>query len=193
MGNNFAENLVRKRVDELVQVWGDATKYACKCPNSSKYNLSCCTTYQSASQSPEPCACLDRDTISTDCCENSNNFLPDSLTILFDEIKAEDVVKSIIDEIDPYLKRIFTEEDNLAFTRHNSRKAVEEWNWTASAKAESATKISGLYEATQPVMKYDASEVGYPFKRGSTLWQTCNGLVRQVCFSFCAVFLSTNF
>lgn len=29
-------------------------------------------------------------------------------------------------------------------------------------------------------MAYDASEVGYPFKNGRTLWETCNGLLRQV-------------
>lgn len=87
-----------------VQVWGDSSKYACKCPPSSPvaYNLSCCTTYTSANQSPEPCTCLDGETASNACCENGNNFLPDSLTVLFDEIKADDVVRSII-QVQPVL------------------------------------------------------------------------------------------
>ena len=186
-GNTFAERLVRQRIAELMQAWGGnyTSKYACKCADDARrgYDLDCCTVYKSASQSPEPCACLDGETTSIACCENGNNFLPDSLTVLFDEIKAEDVVRSIIEEIDPYLKRIFTEENNLAFTKHNSKDFVRSWNWTATGKAESATKVSGLYEATEPVMKYDASEVGYPFKRARTLWQTCNGLVRQVLFT----------
>lgn len=171
---------MRQRIADLMLAWGDVSKYACKCPSGPgpKNSLDCCTTY--AGMTNHQCTCLDGETTSKDCCENNNNFLPDSLTLLFDEIKGEDIVKSIMEEIDPYLKRIFTEEGNLAFTKHNSREVINSWNWTASGTAESATKVSGLFEATQPVMKFDATEVGYPFKRASTLWHTCNGLVRQV-------------
>lgn len=179
-GNTFAESLVRKRIGELMQVWDDLSRYACRCGNTTRYDLSCCAAYKDASESKEPCWCLDGETQAWECCENSNNFFPDALTVLFDEIKAEDVVRSIIEEIDPYLKRIFTEPENLAFIKHNGKATVRGWNWTDSGKAESATKVSGLYDATEPVMTYDASEVGYPFKRGRTLWHTCNGLVRQV-------------
>jgi len=173
-GNTFAESLVRERIAQLMDAWGDVAKYACKCPSGGGYDLDCCKAYRNASDATQPCWCLDGETSSVGCCEDNNNFLPDALTVLFDEIKAEDIVRTIIEEIDPYLKRIFTEDENLAFTKYNQRAVLNSWNWTSTGKAEAATKVSGLYDATEPVMKYDATEVGYPFKRARTLWHTCN-------------------
>ena len=45
---------------------------------------------------------------------------------------------------------------------------------------ESATKASGLYSTQDPIMYYNASEAGYPFRRNATLWEMCAGLVGQV-------------
>lgn len=98
-GNSRTEVLIRQRIAELMQVWGGdyRTKYPCRCAGTtSKHDLSCCSVISSSS-SREPCWCLDGETSSVDCCENANNFLPDTLTKLFDEIQAENVVRSIIE------------------------------------------------------------------------------------------------
>ena len=176
----MAEDLVRARIQKLIDVWSDMSKYACECPhNKGIHRLGCCTLNTDPTNVPkEPCPCLDGENYDVECC--SNNFLPSHLQELFDEISPEEVVGRIVAEIDPYLQRIFTEPQNLAFKKYNSNWG--EWNWTDTSFAESATMVSGLFMSTEPIMKYDMSEVGYPFRMERTMWHTCNGLLRQASF-----------
>jgi hypothetical protein len=167
--------------------WGDSKKYACDCPVSYlpvTNSLECCGLASDPS-SIQKCLCADGETLSTKCC--NNQFLPKVLDVLFDEIPAEDVVKKIVDEIDPFLHRIFTEPGNDAFTLHNNKDKVKRWNWEDAGFAESATKVSGMYESTQPIMNYNESEVGYPFKGGKSMWQVCL-ILGFFCFWFCFCF-----
>lgn len=167
-------------------VWNDTSKYACLCPNGTAHSLDCCTSYIEQEGSLPygmSCPCLDGKTESPACCDN--NFWPASLNVSFDLIPAEDVVRQIVQLIDPYLKQVFTEPENLAFQKYNNPDKVKAWDWRATGMGQSATQVSGLYDSTQPVMYYNASEVGQPFKNGKTLWQTCEGLVRQVSLLFC--------
>ena len=183
-GNGLAAQLVRDRIGKLMVAWSNQSKYACQCPHDkTQHRLECCTTFDSSQDNNnEPCFCLDGETESVDCCENNNNFLSETLQELFDEIPAQDVVKKIIDQIDPYLHKIFTEPGNMAFKKYNNPEKLKTWNWTQASMAESATKVSGLFSSTDPIMAYDASEVGYPFKNARTLWHTCDGMLRQVTF-----------
>ena len=179
-GNSLAESLVRERIQLLMKAWSDQSKYACQCPyDKTQHRLECCTTTTIAATTTEPCMCLDGETESIECCENNNNFLSKTLQELFDEIPAQDVVKKIIDQIDPYLHKIFTEPGNMAFKKYNNAEKLRAWNWTSVGMAESATKVSGLFSSTDPIMTYNDSEVGYPFKFERTLWHTCDGLLRQ--------------
>lgn len=182
-GNSKTEELIREQVAKLIVAWGDSKKYACDCPVSYlpvTNSLECCGLASDPS-SVQKCLCADGETLSTKCC--NNRFLPKVLDVLFDEIPAEDVVKKIVDEIDPFLHKIFTEPGNDAFTLHNNKAKVKRWNWKDAGFAESAIKVSGMYESTQPIMNYNESEVGYPFKGGKSMWQMCDGLLRQVIFT----------
>ena len=127
----------------------------------------------------EPCTCLDGEE-SFACCENGNNFLPPALTVLFDEIPADEITSTIADLIEPYLKRIMTMPGNQAFKKHNDPKKVEKWDWIAQGMGESAVKASGLYSTRDPIMHYNASEAGFPFRQDATIWDMCAGLVGQV-------------
>jgi len=185
--NRLAESLVRERIEKLMAAWSDQSKYACQCTDDrTQFKLECCKTINSAADNGgQRCTCLDGETESVDCCENNNNFLSPALQELFDEIPAADVVKKIVDQIDPYLKKIFTEPGNTAFKRYNDPQKMKAWNWTAAGMAESATKVSGLFSSTDPIMSYNDTEVGFPFKFERTLWQTCEGMLRQASFIIC--------
>lgn len=177
---NLAEQLVRERIEKLIVAWSDQSKYACRCTENGVHSLACCKTINStADNGGNKCMCLDGYTESVECCENNNNFLSPALKELFDEIPAEDVVAKIISQIDPYLHKIFTEPGNQAFKKHNDKKKLESWNWTSAGMAEPATKVSGLFSSTEPIMSYNHTEVGFPFKMGKTMWQTCEGMLRQ--------------
>lgn len=182
-GNSVAEQLVRERIRQLKAVWNDTANYPCECAGGKTRSLSCCRTYDDASQSAEPCSCLDGETSSVACCENGNNFIPEGTIggVLFDEIPAEDVIAAIMAKVAPYLKSIMVEPGkNEAFTKYNDPEKVKRWDWISSGMGESATKASGLYSTLDPIMFYNASEAGFPFRNGRTLWETCAGLVSQV-------------
>jgi hypothetical protein len=177
-GNSLTEELIREQIQKLVAVWNTTAKYPCKC-NQTHHLLECCRSF-SVSEIAEKqltCPCVDGINFSPSCCVN--NFYPDSLNVLFDEIPAEDVVKKIVSQIDPYLRKIFTQARNPAFRKYNNPSRLKRWDWASSGLAESATKTSGLFHSTEPIMSYNASEVGYPFRGRKTLWQTCEGLLRQ--------------
>jgi hypothetical protein len=193
-GNSLAEQLVRQRIAMLKAVWNDTANYACDCPAAAggasgppRRNLSCCRSFEGdpGFRATEPCTCLDGETESVACCEYGNNFMPDSLGgVLFDEVPAEDVVASIMGRIPLYLQRIMTDPGKVeAFTKYNDKAKVQRWDWASSGMGETATKASGLFATTQPIMFYNASEAGFPFRKGETLWETCAGLVSQVCGS----------
>jgi hypothetical protein len=183
---NLAEQLVRDRIKKLIAAWSDVSKFSCRCPdNGNVHSLDCCKTISSAADNGgQKCFCLDGYTESIECCENNNNFNPPALQELFDEIPAEDVVAKIIDQIDPFLRKIFTEPGNYAFKSRNNKDTLPTWNWARSGVAESATKVSGLFSSTDPIMSYNETEVGYPFKDEKTIWQTCEGMLRQASFLF---------
>lgn len=184
----MAEKLVRERIRLLKEAWKDPANYACECPPGSqqkaygRYNLACCRSFEDEPgfNATEPCTCLDGETEALACCVN--NFMPESLGgVLFDEVPAEDVVAEIMRRIPPYITRIMTTaEGNIAFKRYNDKEKVSRWNWIEAGVAESAVKASGLFSTTDPIMRYDASEAGYPFRKGVTLWQMCAGLLGQV-------------
>lgn len=101
---------------------------------------------------------------------------------LFVKVPAEDVVASIMKRIPPYIEKIMTtKEGNKAFTRYNDPDKVAKWNWVNAGLAESATQASGLFSTQDPIIQYDATEAGYPFRQDTTLWQMCAGLLGQVC------------
>jgi hypothetical protein len=186
-GSSLAEQLVRERIALLKAAWNDTHYYACDCDTPALVkthgtnSLACCRSYEDDSSftATEPCTCLDGETSSTACC--ANNFMPDRLGgVLFDEIPAEDVVGKIMELIDPYIKKILTEPGNNAFTKYNDPEKVAKWNWVSSGMGESATKASGLYSTLDPIMFYNASEAGYPFRANTTIWEMCSGLVGQV-------------
>jgi hypothetical protein len=185
-GNTLTESLVRKRIAMLKEAWKDPSKYMCEC-KSGTHSLSCCKTFEDAN-SAEVCTCLDGETESTACCDN--NFLPRQLTVLFDEIPADEIVAEIVKKIEPYMRKVITTPGNEAFTKYNDPNKVAKWDWIAQGLGESAAKASGLYSSTESIMFYNASEAGYLFKKGATIWQTCAGLVSQVIYhsrpySFC--------
>lgn len=112
-GNSLTEQLVREQIEKLIVVWNDTSKYACQClDGSGRHDLECCKSFAETAAStsttvPVSCPCLDGESRAPECCDNT--FFPSSLDVLFDEIPAEDVVSKIIQQIDPYLKNIFTE------------------------------------------------------------------------------------
>ena len=192
-GNSLTEELIREQIAKLMAAWNQTDKYACLCPNNrTEHKLECCVSYVESKTYPADteCPCLDGETRAAACCDN--NFLPASLDVLFDEIPAEDVVRKITEQIDPFLKQIFTEPGNQAFKKYNDPEKVNRWNWKDAGQAQSATQTSGLYSSTEPIMFYNASEVGYPFKNSKTMWETCEGLVRQVCQHHSFFFLSSQ-
>jgi hypothetical protein len=184
-GNSLTEDLIREQIRKLIEAWNNTAAYACDCPKSYlpvKNSLECCNIVTLDDlDSNELCLCADGETKSIRCCQNQ--FLPRSLDVLFDEIPAEDVVRKIVDQIDPFLQRIFTEPGNEAFTLWNNKLRVKKWNWTDAGLDGPATKVSGLYDSNTPIMYYNGSEAGYPFKGGRTIWQMCEGLLRQVIFT----------
>ena len=88
----------------------------------------------------------------------------------------------IVKKIEPYMRKVITKPGNEAFTKYNDPNKVAKWDWIAQGLGESAAKASGLYSSTESIMFYNASEAGYPFKKGATIWQTCAGLVSQVIY-----------
>lgn len=101
--------------------------------------------------------------------------------MLFDEINASEITGEIARRIPPYVNKIMTtSEGNLAFTKYNDPKKVAKWDWIAQGMGEAAVKASGLYSSREPIMYYNASEAGYPFRKGTTIWEMCAGLVSQV-------------
>lgn len=184
-GNTLTEDLVRKRIALLKEAWKDVGKYPCMCRGAQmialygNHSLLCCKT-NDATPSQDACTCLDGETQSPACCANGNNFLPESLDVLFDEVPADEVVDAVINLINPYMRRIMTEKNNLAFKKYNDPKKVEKWDWVAQGLGELAAKASGLYSTVDPIMYYNASEAGFPFRREATVWETCAGLVSQV-------------
>jgi len=187
-GNTLAESLVRKRIQMLKAVWNDTRNFPCECSTPSEikmhgtHNLTCCKVYEEAYTGTDQCTCLDGESTSVACCANSNNFMPDTIGgVLFDEVRSDDVVSAIIQKIEPYIASIMSDPDkNKAFKKYNSADKVAEWDWVSSGMGESATKASGLYSTQDPIMFYNASEAGYPFRKDTTLWETCTGLVSQV-------------
>ncbi len=146
------------------------------------YNLTCCKVYPSDYAGSEPCTCLDGESISTACCANGNNFMPDTIGgVLFDEVPSDDVVSAIISKIEPFIASIMSDADkHKAFKKYNSADKVAQWDWVSNGMGESATKASGLYSTQDPIMFYNATEAGYPFRKDTTLWEMCTGLVSQV-------------
>jgi hypothetical protein len=193
-GNNLAESLVRKRIAFLKEAWSNASTYACDCKGDlarvhGNHSLTCCRSYDDEAPAtggytdPEPCTCLDGESSSVACCYN--NFMPSSLGgVLFDEVTADEVVAEITGRIDPYLKEIFTKAGNSAFKKYNDPDKVGKWDWVAQGKGALATEASGLYSTQAPIMAYNASEAGYPFRKEATIWEMCAGLVSQVRMSW---------
>ena len=186
VGNSLTEKLVRERIQMLKQAWKDPKKYECECKSAQSIriyganSLMCCMSFDEAGiDATEPCTCLDGETTSTACCDN--NFLPNGLGVLFDEIPADEVVNAVISKIEPYMKRVMTEPQNLAFKKYNRPETMTKWDWVAQGMAASAVKASGLYSTRHAIMYYNASEAGYPFKQEATVWEMCAGLVSQVC------------
>ena len=187
-GNSLTESLVRKRIQLLKGVWNNTKNFPCKCSTAGEkrthgaYSLACCKVFDEGYSSSEPCTCLDGFSTSFACCTNGNNFMPDTIGgVLFDEVPPDDVVAAIIEKIEPYIAGIMTDKDkHRAFKEYNNKGKVARWDWSATGMGESATKASGLYSTQEPIMFYNASEAGYPFKRDSTVWEMCAGLVGQV-------------
>lgn len=168
-------------------------RYECECKTASAIatygtnNLLCCMSFEDAGYvSEEPCTCLDGETESIACCENGNNFLPPALTELFDQISASEITGAIVNLIAPYMKNVVTEDGGTAFKKYNDKSKVAKWDWVAQGMGESAVKASGLYSTRDPIMYYNASEAGYPFRQQASIWDMCAGLVSQV--SSCVYF-----
>lgn len=186
----MTEGLVRARIRLLKAAWNDTSKYACNCATPSEIrlhganSLACCKSFEDdpTFTATDPCTCLDGEGPgSVACCEYGNNFLPSSIAgVLFDEVPAEDVEAAIMQKLEPYIQKIMAEPGNNAFTKYNDPEKVKKWNWINSGTADSATKSSGLFSSGDPVMYYNASEAGFPFRGNRTLWETCAGLVGQV-------------
>ena len=194
-GNTITEGLVCKMIVRLKEAWKDVSVYPCKCKSQQEIalyganSLLCCKTLDASSG--EKCTCLDGETSSTACCENGNNFLPESVQVWFDEITADEVVGAIIEKIPGYVKRIMTEKGNVAFKKYNDQAKVAQWNWIDQGMGESAVKESGLFSSVDPIMYYNASEAGFPFRKDVTMWEMCAGMVSQVCF-FVVIFIQFN-
>lgn len=200
-GNTLAEQLVRDRIRLLKEAWKDTAQYACECVTQGdiglygRHNLLCCKTFEDAASAAgeQTCTCLDGETVSAACCENGNNFLPRPLQVLFDEIPAEEVVNAVVEKIPGYVKKIMTTRGgNRAFTKYNDPDKVKRWDWVAQGLGEVATKGSGLYSTSDPVMAYNASEAGFPFRKDRTIWEMCAGLVGQVSFFILFHLVSTR-
>ncbi len=193
-GSSLAEKLVRERIRQLKAAWSDERRYACECATDNlkrlygNHSLLCCRVNDASLPSDAQCTCLDGETVSAACCAGGNNFLPRSLQVLFDEIPAEEVVNSVIEKIEPFIQKIMsTREGNVAFRKYNDKAKVAKWNWVDQGLGEVATKGSWLYSTSDPIMAYNASEAGYPFKKDQTIWEMCAGLVGQV-RSICCFF-----
>jgi hypothetical protein len=176
-GNSDVINLIRAQVKRLEDAWSDSSKYSCTCTDGTS-DFDCCTTFKVGSTSDDNKECVGN--VENVLC--TNNFLPVSLTVEFDEISASDVIESVMRKIPDYAKSIFTDVTADAFKAWNDEQVHESWNWDTSGVSEIASS-DNMYTSYSPLMNYSSGDVGYPFKGGKSIWHMCTGLISQVMFT----------
>jgi hypothetical protein len=156
-GNSLTEELVQKQIKKLMDAWSDPSKYACRCTDGTN-SLTCCT------------------------CEDDTCIIPDNLDVPYDLIESEDVLEHIVKRIPPYWEKVFAKKDNEAFLKWANSDAKESYRWENNPVHTAAAVNEHVYAWDRPVMFYNGSEIGSPF-RNTTLWETCTGLLSQVLFT----------
>lgn len=180
-GNTHAEELIRERIKELREVWSDEGNYRCLCADGTRHSLGCCSM-RPTKAADDPSICVgenfyENTNASGSSC--SNNFVPDNLSLSFDEISGDDVIRKIISRIPGFLKGIFTDNSAKAFKRYNDPKVPESWVWEKTSMGELA-RSEGIYASYAPIVNYSSGEVGSPFRNERSIWYMCAGLVSQV-------------
>ena len=85
-------------------------------------------------------------------------------------------------QVKPYMENVFTENKAFEHTSSGDMVGVAKWDWS-SLGLSAIARQSGIFDTTQPIIKYSYDEVGYPFKNGQTIWDMCTNLVSQVMFT----------
>lgn len=178
---NTVKAAVVALVDKLKKAWiSDLDSYMCQCKDTGRNHPSCCVLDKLCDPSTTKCPCEDGSEPSYACCDvqcTESTFLPSKFQIIFDKIKGKDLVSTLFDQATAYLnKTIWTE--NKPWLLYDMG-ATEAYNWTQQ-NLQSAVD-DAAFDTTQPIVQYDVSELGYPYK--TTTWEHCHGLLQQVIFT----------
>jgi hypothetical protein len=179
--SNIVAQAVKDMIEKLKQAWvnTDINNYMCECSDGTN-SADCCTLGQDCDPESKKCPCLDGSPASFACCEDScenSSFLPERFKINFAKIKGPQLVQTLFDQASDYLSStIWTDKSPwLMYDVGN----MDEYNWTKNNLQEAVD--NALFDTTIPVVKYDITEVGYPFK--ATFWDYCHGLYEQIYFT----------
>jgi len=181
---NANRNIVQVAVQNLVakskDAWlGDLSSFMCRCP-SGEVDVSCCKLDPTCDASTKTCPCLDGSAPSFACCETScveSTFLPERFQVTFDTVKGSDMVSTLFQQVDEYLATTVWK-DNTPWLMYDIGGA-ESYNWTAQNLQTPLEE--GAFDTTIPIMNYDKSEYGYPYR--TTTYEMCMGLLQQIIFT----------
>lgn len=191
--NQLVQKLVRQQVKRLRDAWSNPSNFLCECTGKAAgtRGFSCCKMYDPSSPDNDmhSCLCADGTTYDDQCC--TNNFLPSTLDIDYDNIPSADILEAIVSKMAPYLRdQVLSSSRGAksggALREYTSPAELQSWNWehhNDGAKAVDTTSSDGLYASHRPILKYDATESASPFKDDKTIWDMCTGLVSQVIFT----------
>jgi hypothetical protein len=145
-GGSLTEKLIREQIDKLKTAWGrNINQFACQ--------------GSSGTSDFENCNVSDPQT-----------FVPPGLNISFDAIAGSDVLKTITEQIWPYIQEAFAGANNNSEFKfyHRNLAEVNSWNWNRAGLGYIA-RDDGLYDSQRPIVNYSAEESGYPFARDTSI------------------------
>jgi len=171
---------VKVLVSQLQQAWlTSVSNYACQCANGT-HSLDCCTLDPSCDPSVFTCACSDGSAASYACCDTecqAGTLLPSRFNVPFASVPGGQAMAGLLDDAGRYLSSDVWTNNNPWLLWDTGGQAA--YNWTVTGPQ--AALDDGMYDTTQPVKAYDATEIGYPFR--STVWAQCHGLLHQIHFT----------
>lgn len=176
-GNSLTEELVRTRIAQLIDVWSNPSNYGCDCPSGTQpaTSLQCCTVATAT---------------------KPDNYLPKNLgSVGFDLLESNVVSEAVMNLIGPFFDSVYSTVDNSAFMYHRSPSFAHEpstWKWGLDASNARRAVRDGLFGSGRDIVKYDQSEIGWPFAEGKTIWEQCAGLVSQSMFTLPMTLVELN-
>jgi hypothetical protein len=159
-GASLTEKLIREQIEKLKTVWDvDVGQFACQDIHGISDFKNCDI-------------------------DKPETLVPLGLDVSFDAISGSDVLKTITQQIWPYIQGALAGANNNSefklYNRDNFE--VNSWNWANTGLGHIA-RDDGLYDSQRPVVNYSAGEAGYPFIRETSIWDMCTGMVSQVMFT----------